>query len=210
MGEAVFPPCWFFGLRQRSTAAYRIFGGANGRLWEASHQWVLPRTSAASVLFPAVSHSHPSTSAGDPLTLAGRSGSVSYGVTAPSPWVLVCTLFCVCPPSVEFLFPPSPVEVLQSNLTGLQSPVLWGFLILLPDPQLGNPHVGLRTFTPVGGLLRYNCSPVCVSPTQQLWDLILSWWHPFYRLIAASPLSLDVGYLFWGVPVSSCRWLLSS
>ena len=45
-------------------------------------------------------------SAGDPPTLAGRSGSVSYGVTPPSPWVLMCTLLCLCPPGVESLFPP--------------------------------------------------------------------------------------------------------
>ena len=48
----------------------------------------------------------PAASAGDPPTLAGRSGSVSYGVTAPSPWVLMCTLVCVCPPRVESLFLP--------------------------------------------------------------------------------------------------------
>ena len=36
-----------------------LFGGANGRLWEGSHQGVLPRTSAASVLVPMVSHSLP-------------------------------------------------------------------------------------------------------------------------------------------------------
>ena len=48
----------------------------------------------------------PPASVGDPPTLAGRSGSVSYGVTAPSPWVLMCTLLCVCPPRVESLFPP--------------------------------------------------------------------------------------------------------
>ena len=47
----------------------------------------------------------PPASAGDPPTLADRSGSVSYGVTAPSPWVLMCTLLCVCPPR-ESLFPP--------------------------------------------------------------------------------------------------------
>ena len=68
---------------------------------------------------------------------------------------------------------PSPVEVLQSNPASLQSLILWEFLLLLPDPQLGKPDVGLRTFTPVGGLLWYNCSPVCESPTQWLWDLIL-------------------------------------
>ena len=48
----------------------------------------------------------PPTSAGDPPTLAGRSGSVSCGVTAPSPWVLMCTLLCVYPSRVESLFPP--------------------------------------------------------------------------------------------------------
>ena len=38
---------------------------------------------------------------------AARSGSVSWGVTAPFSWVMVCTRFCLCPPKVEFLFPPS-------------------------------------------------------------------------------------------------------
>ena len=67
----------------------------------------------------------------------------------------------------------SPVEVLQSNPASLQSLTLWEFLLPLLDPQVGKPDVGLRTFTPVGGLLWYNCSPVCESPTQRLWDLIL-------------------------------------
>ena len=31
-----------------------------------------------------------------------KSGSVSCGVTAPFPWVLVHTSFCLCPPSVCF------------------------------------------------------------------------------------------------------------
>ena len=48
----------------------------------------------------------PPASSGDPPTLVGRSGSVSYGVTVPSPWILMCTLLCVCPPRVESLFPP--------------------------------------------------------------------------------------------------------
>ena len=47
----------------------------------------------------------PHASAGDPPTVAGKSGSASYGVTAPSSWVLMCTLLCVCPPRVESLFP---------------------------------------------------------------------------------------------------------
>ena len=45
-------------------------------------------------------------SAGDPPTLAGRSGSVSYAVTGPSPCILMRTLLCVCHPRVESLFPP--------------------------------------------------------------------------------------------------------
>ena len=59
MGGAEFPPCWLFGLRQLSTGAHRLLGGANGGHWESSHQGVLPRTSVASVLVPVVSHSHP-------------------------------------------------------------------------------------------------------------------------------------------------------
>ena len=143
-------------------------------------------------------------SAGDPPTLAGRSGSVSCGVTTPSPWVLMCTLQSGVSVS------PSPVEVLQSNPTSLQSLILWEFLLLLPNPQIGTPDVGLRTFTPVGVLLWYNCSPVCESPTQQLRDLIFLWLRLSYHLIAASPLSLYMGYFFWWVPVFLCQWLFSS
>ena len=40
------------------------------------------------------------TSAGGSWTLMGKSGSVSCGVTAPFSWVLVCTRFCLCSPSV--------------------------------------------------------------------------------------------------------------
>ena len=39
-----------------------------------------------------------------PPTLADKSGSISYGVTAPFPWVLMHTVLCVCPPRVESLF----------------------------------------------------------------------------------------------------------
>ena len=48
----------------------------------------------------------------------------------------------------------------------------------IPSPfvglQAGKPDMGLRTFTTVGELLRYYCSPVCGSPTWLVWDLILS------------------------------------
>ena len=102
----------------------------------------------------------PPASAGDPPTLAGNPGPDAH------------TTLCV-PSKSGVSVSPSSVEVLQSNPASLQSLTLWEFLLLLPDPQVGKPDMGLRTFTPVGGLLWYNCSPVCESPTQQLWDLIL-------------------------------------
>ena len=120
-----------------------------------------------------VSHRHPPpASAGDPPTLTGRSGSVSYGVTVPSLDPDAHTTLCVLSKSGVSVS-PSPVRVLQSNLASLQSLILYEFLLPLPDPQVGKPDVELRTFTPVGGLLWYKCFPVCESPTQQLWDLIL-------------------------------------
>ena len=148
-------------------------------------------------------------SAGDPPTLAGRSGSVSYepcGVTAPSPGSWYAHYF-VCALQEWSLCSPIPVNVLQSNSASLQSMILWEFLLPLPHPQVGKPDMGLRTFTPVDGVLWYNCSPVCESPTQWLWDLILLWLCPSYHLILASPLSFDMGYLFGEfqcIPVDDC------
>ena len=59
MSRAEFPPCWLFGLRWPNTRGYSLFDGANGGLQEGSCHRVLPRTSAACVLIPAVSHIHP-------------------------------------------------------------------------------------------------------------------------------------------------------
>ena len=53
------------------------------------------------------------TSTRDSWTLTSKSGSVSYGVTAPLSWVLVCTMFCLCPPKICF-------------------PSLWKFCIQIP------------------------------------------------------------------------------
>ena len=46
------------------------------------------------------------TSTGDSPKPAGMSHSVPCGVTAPFPYILVHTRFCLCPPRVESLFPP--------------------------------------------------------------------------------------------------------
>ena len=80
------------------------------------------------------------------------------------------------------------MEVLQLNPASLQSLILLEFLLPLPDPQVGKPDVGLRTFTPVGGPLWYKCSPVCESPTQQLWDFIFFFFFMGFDFIVIVPL----------------------
>ena len=112
-------------------------------------------------------------STGDPPTLpAGSFGSVSCGVTAPFLWVLVCTRFCLCPPRVESLFPP----VLQKSYNQISL----AFKVRFPGDSSSLCQIpgweawrGFRTFTTVGELPWYHCSPVWGSPTWQVLDLIL-------------------------------------
>ena len=59
---------------------------------------------------------------------------------------------CECflhPPRVDSVF-PSPMELFNSSPTGFQSLMLWGFFLLMPDTQVGEPDMRLRTLTPVG------------------------------------------------------------
>ena len=56
---------------------------------------------------------------------------------------------------------PSPVGLLHSNLTALQSQMPWGLLLPVPDLQAGEPNMELRTLTPVGETLQYNYFPIC-------------------------------------------------
>ena len=76
-----------------------------------------------------------------------------------------CT-FLLAPSAHRFgLFPPricfpSPVEVLWSNPTGLQSQIPWGFSVPLLDPQVGNSVVNPRTFLTVQEFLWWTCSAV--------------------------------------------------
>ena len=44
----------------------------------------------------------------------------------------------------------SPMELLYPIPAGLQSQMLWGFLLPAPDPQTGKPDMRLRTLIPVG------------------------------------------------------------
>ena len=96
-----------------------LFGGANGRLQEASCQGVLPRT-AASVLVLTVRHSHPL-----PLQETLQHSQVGL-IQSPLGSLLhplgpdVHTTLCV-PSKSGVSVSPSPVEVLQSNPASLQS-----------------------------------------------------------------------------------------
>ena len=65
----------------------------------------------------------PPTSAGGPPTLADRFGSVSYGVTAPSPGSR-CAYYFVCALQEWSFCSPSPVKVLQSKPARLLSLIL--------------------------------------------------------------------------------------
>ena len=150
----------------------------------------------------------PPASAGDPPTWAGRSGSVFYGVTAPSAWVLMCTLPCVCPPRFESLFPPVLSKSCNQILlafkvwfSGNSSSCCWtpGW-----EAWCGARNLHSSGWTSVVWLFS---SLWVTHPVVMGFDFIVI--APSYRLIAASPLSLDVGYLFQRVPVSSCRWLFS-
>ena len=104
---------------------------------------------------------------------------------SPGSW---CT-HNLCVPSKSGVFvSPSPVKVLQSNPARLQSLILWGFLLPLPDPQVGKPdNVGsehaLRwvdfcgiivlqfvNHPPSGYGVWFYCD--CALPTVSLWLLL--------------------------------------
>ena len=147
----------------------------------------------------------PPASAGDPPTLAGRSGSVSYGVTAPSPWVLMCTLLCVCPPRVESLFPsvllkscnqiPLAFKVWFSgnSPSHCQAPRL-GSLMWGSEPSLqGVDFCGIIVLqfvshSPSGyGIWFYGD---CAPPTVSLWFLLCLWmWGIFFGEFQCLPVN---------------------
>ena len=106
MGGAEFPPCWLFGLRRPSPGGSGSLVGLMVDSGRAHAKEYFPELLLPVSLSPWWATAAP-ISAGDPPTVAGRSGSVSYGVSAPSSWVLMHTLLRVCPPRVDSLFPPA-------------------------------------------------------------------------------------------------------
>ena len=114
------------------------------------------------------------TSTGDPPTLAGGFGSVSCGVTVPFFWVLVHARFCLCPPSLECLFPlflwKSCDQIhlcFKIRFPGDSQSLCW-------VPRLGSLTWGSKPSQQCDNFFLYYCSPVCGSPIWRVWDLILS------------------------------------
>ena len=145
------------------------------------------------------------TSTGDPPTLAGRLGSVSYRITTLFPQISMHTRLCVCPPRV--CFPQSQ----RSPEIRFHQPSKSDFLVSLVPLvylQAGKHELGLRTFTTVGKILWFKCFPVCGLTTWLVWDLTLSRLHPSYHIIVVS-FVFHVGCLLGWVQVSSHQWLFN-
>ena len=101
--------------------------------------------------------------------------------------------FRLCPPWVETLFP----QFFGNPVTKSGWPSISDSLEF-PSPFTGSPGweawYGPQNLHNSGRAALVLLFSVCGSPTQQVWDLILSWLHPSYLLISTSSLSLDVGY----------------
>ena len=211
MGGADFPPCWLFGLRQPNTGAY--MGSLVGLMTDSGR--VHTKEYFPELLLP-VCLSPPWATATPRLCRRSSNTSRLVWFSFPwghcsFPWVLMCTLLCVCPPRVESLFPPVlskscnqipltfKVWFSRNSSSHCQTPrlgsLMWG----------SEPSLQWVDFCGISVL-----QSVSHPPNHQLWDLILLWWCPSYRLIVATPLCLDVGYLLWWVLVSSFQWLSRS
>ena len=84
-------------------------------------------------------------SAGDPQTvMAGLAQSLVGHYSFPLGPGAHRIFLCVCPLRVSVS--PSPLGVEELNPFVLQSQIPWGFLIPLPDPQVGKSVLGPRTF----------------------------------------------------------------
>ena len=152
-------PFWLFGVRHSRTGACWFLGQArswclNGDLRESSLQSIFPGPSATSVLVLTVSYSQPpspqETLQDPPVSLAQSS---MESLLCPGPQ---CTWNPVCALQEWSLCFPQSCGAPALKPTGLQSQMLWGFLFPMPDPQAGDPVLGLRTLTPVGEPLQYN------------------------------------------------------
>ena len=87
------------------------------------------------------------------------------------------TLCCVCPPRVESLFPPVLLKSCNQILLAFKVWFSRNSSSHCRTPRLGSLMWGSEPsfhWVDFCGM----CSPVCESPNQQLWDLILLWLFP--------------------------------
>ena len=77
------------------------------------------------------------------------------------PWATERVSFCACPLGVESLS-HSPRGVPNVSLTGLESQVFWGLILLVQEARAVKPLVRLRSLTSWAEILQFNyCPSVC-------------------------------------------------
>ena len=141
-------------------------------------------------LVPTVSHSFPLPSPGDAPRPAGRSGSASYGVTA-LPCVPGCMRHCVHLPEVTCLFPLVLWSSYYKVPLACQVNSSGGSSFWCQTSRVGSLLWGLKL-----SFLFENFCDVIISPQfgdhpfEEVWNLIISWLHPSYRLTVVSSLCL--------------------
>ena len=133
-------------------------------------------------------------------------GSVSCGVTAPFLWVLVCAIFCLCPPRLESLIPPVLWIIIKSHWLsrsdslGIPSP-FDGFLVWEAWSGVQNLHNSGKTSL--------------VLLFSSLWVThVVSMGFDFIMICTLPNISLRLllwagAIFFWQVPASSCWWLFN-
>ena len=196
--------CWWVGLCSHPVGclawgipaleAYRMLCGArswweNGGLQEGSCQSVIPWTTATNVFVPPESHSHP-------LPLQE---TLQYQQVCLAQALMRSLLFSLVPGAHEILSAPFKIMSFclpqSCGIPAVKPP--WpsktgslGAPPPLPDPQAGEPDIGLRTFTTVVEPLWYNYFPVCGLPPSRygIW---------FYRDCAPSTVLLWLLLCLW-------------
>ena len=196
MGGAGFPPCWLFGLRHPNTGAY--LGSLVGLMTDSGRTHT--KEYFPELLLP-VSLSPRWATATSLLCRRPSNTSRYVWFSLPwghcsFPWVLMCTLLCVCPPRVESLFPPVlskscnqipldfKVSFSRSSSSRYQTPRL-GTLTWGSEPSLQwVDFCGISVFQSVShppssyGIFFY-CD--WAPPTISLWLLLCLWmWGIFF------------------------------
>ena len=141
MGGVMVPPCWLFGLRHPSNGAYMVVGLGSGHCVKMAAFKRAHTKEYSSVPSPPVSLTSQWATATHhiprrhPPTPAGRSDSGSYEVTAFSLSPSVHRLYLSSKSRISVSL--HPMDFLWSSLADHQYQMLWGLLLLMPNPHTG-------------------------------------------------------------------------